>query len=125
MDDAKLVRHFSDLWFTALATPGENWVEFAVYEIDEWEDGEEPQWHRKDGDSSPDPVAAMEDAEVYLHGSVKRDGCSNWMFDEEHRGTMLHACTRRGLLRFSEVMTRCWDWAKELLPNFEGNVGER
>lgn len=56
--------------------------------------------------------------DVYMHGYVKYTGCSNWAFDGS---LMLHACTRSELCKFSGVMIECWDWAKELLENFEGD----
>ena len=55
--------------------------------------------------------------DLYLHGSVKWDGCSNWHFDEQDR-VMLHGCDRKDLLNIGEVMALCWDWTPDLCKNW-------
>jgi len=60
----------------------------------------------------------LEEAEVFLHGDVKWDGCSNWWFDVEDE-IALHCCERWEIARVSEAMLFCYDWTKELLPKFE------
>ena len=106
---------FEDLMFFVVATPDEYYVDFMIYDIDQ--DQDKVFVHDENYERIID---VTKDAEPYLHGSVKWDGCSNWWFDEQERGTMLHACTRGEPLRFGAVMTRCWDIAKILCPTFEG-----
>ena len=60
----------------------------------------------------------MEDADVYLHGSVKWDGCSNWYFDQQDR-VMLHGCSRADLVNIGEVMAKCWDYARCNLESWD------
>lgn len=111
-------RLFEDIGFYAVAEAHSHQVDFKVYEVEGLESPNKPLFHKKDADTYPDPVESIDDAEVYLHGAVKWDGCSNWHFDEQDR-VMLHACDRSKLLAFGDVMAKCWDWAKEIMPNFD------
>lgn len=113
------IRHFFDLSFTVVAVPHSHWVEYTIYDIELVGNDGRPLWHKAGAPCSPCPVKTLEEAEPYLHGTVKWDGCSNWHFDEQER-VMLHCCSREELLRFSEVMARCWDWTAELCQHWEG-----
>ena len=115
------VRHSRELGFTVVAVPHSHHVEFKVYEIEGWRKGQTPGvfdvplWHRDGASTYPDTVDTLEEASLYLHGSVKWDGCSNWYFDEQD-SVMLHGCCRRDVLRLGEVMAMCWDWAADICP---------
>jgi len=115
----QLIRHSQELGFTIVAVPHSHHVEFTVYDVEAWQEGEKsgvfdmPLWHKAGTGSYPAPVDTLDEAEPYLHGSVKWDGCSNWHFDEQDRA-MLHGCCRKDVLRFGEVMALCWDWAADL-----------
>lgn len=116
-----VIRHDKALGFTIVATPHDYHVDFVIYDIEGWVEGatdgvfDVPTWHR--AGSSSDWAKTLEEAEPYLHGSVKWDGCSNWHFDEQDR-VMLHGCRREDVLRFGEVMAKCWDWTAELCPHW-------
>lgn len=114
------MRNFHDIGKTAVvAEVGSHWVEFKVYTSFEALEPTPTQYQRAGATSSPDPVDSIDDAEVYMHGSVKWDGCSNWYIDEQDR-VMLHGCSRGDLLNTGEVMARCWDWAGEILDTWQG-----
>lgn len=53
-------------------------------------------------------------ADVFLHGSVKWDGCSNWHFDEQDR-VMIHGCSRDDLEGIGLLLTKCFDIAHEIM----------
>jgi hypothetical protein len=110
---------FQDLWYTVVAEPHSHYVEYKVYAIEGigGESGEQSLWHKNGDPCSPSPVETLEEAEVFLHGSVKWDGCSNWYFDEQDR-VMIHGCERDHLANIGEVMARCWDMTKELCPHW-------
>lgn len=119
-----LIKNWDDLRFTAVATVFSHYVEFVVYEIDYMgqDDAGEftiPGWHRAGSMCHPDGVESLAESEPFMHGSVKWDGCSNWDIDDLQRG-MIHACDREGLIRFGEVMARCWDWTADICPNWDG-----
>jgi hypothetical protein len=115
-----ITRHFNDLFFTVVATVNEYDVAFVGYQIEGLVLPEEtPEWHKKGGATWPDGTDNLDDAEVYFHGFVKWDGCSNWHIDEQDR-VMLHGCSREDLTNLGEVLARCWDMTAELLPNWDG-----
>lgn len=117
------VRHSPELSFTIVAVPHDYHVEYSIYDIEGFGEGEargvydRPLWHQAGAAIYPSTVDTLEEAEPYLHGSVKWDGCSNWHFDMQDR-VMLHGCSRENVQRFGDVMTLCWDWTAELCPHW-------
>jgi hypothetical protein len=91
---------------------------FTVYRVCGWKLDGSP-----DGFAGPDDafVDTVEDAEVYMHGSVKWDGCSNWHIDDQDE-CMLHFCSREELADIGRAMQLCWDWTAELLPTWDESV---
>jgi hypothetical protein len=120
MDTTSLIKHYKELNFTVVATPDTHHVNFKVYDITGWEQSSDsklwdvPCW-------GTDFSSTLDQAEVYLHGSVKWDGCSNWHFDEQER-VMLHGCERQQITRYGEVLGLCWDWTAELCPNWNSLI---
>jgi hypothetical protein len=115
------VMHSRDLGFTIVAVAHRHRVDFTIYDVEGWAEGEtkgeydRPVWHRAGAHSHPDAVDTLEEAEPYLHGEVTWDGCSNWHFDEQDR-VMLHGCCKADVQRFGDVMALCWDLAAEMCP---------
>lgn len=115
--------HNFDLEFTIVAKIHQNKVEYIIYNIEGYAQGDSlgvfdrPMWHKAGDNFYPSAVDTLEEAEPYLHGHVKRDGCSDWYFDEQDR-SMLHGCCREDIQRFGDVMAACWDWTAELLEGF-------
>jgi len=64
-----------------------------------------------------EPIEDLAQAQVFAHGSVKWDGCSNWEIDAQ-KDCMLHGCGRADLERIGTVLTRCWDMTAELCPKW-------
>lgn len=92
------------------------YVEFKVYAIEGISHPEgKPLFHEAGATSSPSPVEALAEAETYLHGSVKWDGCSNWSIDENKR-VMLHFCDSKSAGNLGRVLEACYDIAEELMP---------
>lgn len=106
----KHVRIFQELGYAAPPVAEDYVVSYEVFEIAGWQDGDKPLF-------GSEFVDKLEDAQVFLHGDVKWDGCSNWYFDEQDRG-MLHGCSKENLLSIGGVMAACWDWSAELMPNW-------
>ena len=110
------IYHFSEYNFTVIANAYEYHVEYTIYDHEETED-DGPMYHKKDSDYYPDPVENVEDADIYMHGYIKWDGCSNWYIDEQDRG-MLHGCTRNDCKRAGDIIARCWDLTRALCKNW-------
>jgi hypothetical protein len=121
---ARHIRHCKDLNFSVVAEIHRHRVDFAIYDISGYAVGETvgvydvPEYPSVGQVSSMHTTANLEDAEVYLHGEVKWDGCSNWHFDEQDR-VMLHGCSKADIQRFGDVMALCWDWTAELCPSWD------
>lgn len=69
-----------------------HWADFTVYEITSRE-ADKPMFNRKDWQSLPDPVETIEEAEPYLTGFVKWDGCC------EFHDVNTHFCGPDGLIK--------------------------
>ncbi len=104
-----------DVDFLATVTVYDYYVEFVLYDIVS-RNGNVPLLRRSG--TNYEETEKPEEADVYLHGSVKWDGCSNWHFDEQDR-VMLHGCSRGCIKRFGDAMAACWDMASVLCPNFD------
>lgn len=63
-------------------------------------------------------VTPSEETEVYLHGEVKWDGCSNWFFDEQQREAVLHGCSKKCLEDIGKIMAECWELTSKYCENF-------
>lgn len=111
-----LVRHMDAHSFTVTAIVHPHHVEFFGYRITGTSVGnpEERMWENRMGSHEPD----FGKATAYFSGAVKWDGCSNWKFDEQESGVMLHACDRNIMTDVAETMSACWDWASELLSTW-------
>jgi hypothetical protein len=128
----KILRVFDDLEFSVLITPGDVSADFEVYQIVGKCEGPNGEYdkpiyeHWKDDAAQADIVENIEGASMFLHGSIKWDGCSNWHFDEQDRA-MIHACSRGDLEDIGKIMSACFDLAKEFVKKFstqESNARE-
>ncbi len=111
------IKVFEDIGFVAIATKIELYrVEFEIYRI---------RGVDADGEilyiSDCHPVSNISAAEIYLDGSVKWDGCSDWHIQESER-CCVHGCSRGDLTAVGEVMARCWDWTAILCERWEGDL---
>lgn len=119
------IQEWPDIMFTAKATTHGHYVEFVIYAIMGFGDDGKGNYtapiytkFAKEGSAFLyDDADWLDDAAVYLHGTVKWDGCSDWLFDDNAKNRMLHGCGRKDLSNIGEALTRCWDWAAELIPD--------
>ena len=54
--------------------------------------------------------------ELFIYGSVKWDGCSNWIFNENAKNMMVHACSKEELEQIGQILAACWDLTAEYIP---------
>lgn len=123
------LRFYRDLEYIVLATAYPYYVEYVVYGVDYYESGkldvegqeidyERPMLHRKDSPTSPDGVATFAEADYFLKGTVKWDGCSDWSLSDNAEGYLLHACDREALLNIGKIMAACWEWTAFTCPRW-------
>lgn len=115
------VHTFCELDFVVVAESHSHWVEYKIYDVEYWDTSgvyDTPRFQRAGAVSHPDVVESTEESEPYISGSVKWDGCSNWKFDEQDRGTMLHGCCRKDVLRYGQILAACWDLTAQLCESW-------
>ncbi len=107
--------------FTILLTyPKEDpsYVYFETYEIAAYEEGlNVPFYQKRESDVSPDLTRVLEDAEEYISGSIKWDGCSNIDF-----GSSYHFCGKKNAMKMGKLIDYLYDkCAKVLKVKEKGN----
>lgn len=116
---------FRDLDFAVVVSATDPYrVDFDIYMIAGYDfdvsaDGA-IYFHQKGKATSPHHVNDIENAEVFITGSVKWDGCSNWTMQSNY----FHACSRAELARIGEVLGRCFDMAAKLCPNWDASIAD-
>ena len=118
-----IIENWKDLDVTVVVEVEDYCVSFKIYEVIGWTQGASGEWdvpdyQRDDAKDCGDWTDSVDDAELFMRGFVKWDGCSNWSFDSTQK-CMYHACGRPGLTRIGEVMARCWDWTARTLPTWD------
>jgi hypothetical protein len=110
----------NDLMATVVAEVKSHWVDFTIYQITGFFEGEIKGVYDKPcyGDDFKD---CLTDVPVFIHGAVKWDGCSNWDFDFND-DVLWHQCDRDGLLSIGKILVECWDITARLLPTFDAEI---
>lgn len=112
---------FDDIGFVVLATPGEYTADFNVYEISGHEGtAAGPMLFAQGNGYTTD----LGDADIFVHGTVKWDGCADWLFNENAQNVMLHGCSRDRWAHLGEVLVRCWDAASGLVERWDQTLNE-
>jgi hypothetical protein len=97
----------------------DHWADVTVWEIagQRAEDGT-PLFTRKDSQSQPDPVESTDEAEEYLDGHVKWDGCSEFNQGRPHwcgpagykyHIALLEYLYKRAFELMGSLAEECWD----------------
>jgi len=131
MEATKDISHFDDIGFSLVATLGENkhFVEFLAYKhltkttfhnqsVSEygWYDSSNSKKYDtqiisrnfiKRDEACDIPTEDMEEAEVYLEGTIKFDRCSNWDFKTSE--VLKHFCGVEEVEEFGELMRRTYN----------------
>lgn len=111
-----------DFGFRVRWSVSDVWADLAVYDIT-GRDGDTnlPLFNRRGYTSSPDPVESIDDAEPYLEGIVKWDGCTELNQGQPHwcgpEGYKKHIALLRYIYRRAfELMGRVPEesWGEEL-----------
>lgn len=114
------IKHFDDLKFTVVATVEEYKIQYRLYEIVNRGENGGRYWQWRGAAYYPTPVGRLEDAELYMSGSIEEDGESNWYPYKEAQIPSFCVHSREDLIHLGDVMIRCWDWTSDLMPNFKG-----
>lgn len=86
-------------------------VDVQVYECYLNKEGE-MNFQKKDSAYSPNYESDIKQAEMYMEGSIKSDGCSNVRFCREG---YLHFCGREDAIRIGKIMQELYAMAHEMM----------
>ena len=91
-------------WWIEIDPASESRVNFRLWEDTTFTVGEPPLF-------SDDHLGGTSDAPPVVSGSVKWDGCIDYEFpaNRGEAATMLHNCSRGGLLSLGEALGEAWD----------------
>ena len=100
---------YDDLELHVVATPYEYYVDFEVYRLTLYDDGEGSPLKFKTFKGTP--TSDINRAEALFTCCIKWEGCSNVNFG------YIHSCTREELTAFGELFNRLFDLTLSLCPN--------
>ncbi len=120
------VQYYEDIGFLAILDDpmkdehtGEEYdhvAGFKVYQV--YKSGGSLVVDKANSQCTPNPTEKLEEAEVFLSGSVKWDGCSNFNLGE---GGYYHFCSKQEAIDIGVLLGRLYDWAAKLIPNWDGD----
>jgi hypothetical protein len=75
-------------------------------------------WQKDQNGCGGIPTTLLSEAEIFMEGDIKWDGCSNWTFDPTH-GLPIHFCGPNDM----EPILNLWRWiykyAESNIPNWD------
>ncbi len=116
----KQTYHFEYLGFSVIAEPNSHKVDYKVYKIGGKNHDDQLIWCKDTDHGCNGYCDKLEEADLYLHGYVKWDGCSNWHFDEQD-DVMLHFCEREQMENIGKILTKCYDLTEGLIGSWDGD----
>jgi hypothetical protein len=106
------VRQWQDIGFTVAARAHNHYLDFEAYDTTFANQG--VVYHTP----SMTPTDDRAEAEVFLSGSIKWDGCANVFFDAQE-DACLHFCGRADAMRVGALLGRLYDLAAELVERWD------
>lgn len=74
------------------------------------ENGDDPDFERLGSESSYDRTPNLSEAQPFVSGDLKRDGCANFKFDEQEH-VMLHTCSKEEAVEIGLLLGAIYDLA--------------
>lgn len=105
------IQHFQELGYTVVMEKFDHFCKFNIFQInhiDEYDgddDEIEHEYFYEKKNSNNDYTSKVEDAIVFMRGSVKSDECSNWVVDNDN--VMIHGCSSTDLLNIGKILEAC------------------
>jgi hypothetical protein len=108
-----IVDIFGEFGFRVVWSVLPHWADVKVYKICArgMDKAQTPMFYRKDYRSSDDVVLEIEQAEVYLEGNIKGDGCSE--LDQGRH----HWCDEQDFILHAMLLNYLWQRAHQLMEN--------
>lgn len=78
-------------------------------------------YEKKNSNHGMDSTEDLDDAQIFVSGDIKWDGCSNIYFNEQDNG-MIHFCDKKSTVDLGIMLGRLYDIASEVIPNVDKNL---
>jgi hypothetical protein len=78
--------------------------------------------YNRQGGHGGDSTTSLAEAEVFLSGSIKWDGCANLHFDAQDE-CMLHFCGRDDASKVGQLIDLLYDLTEKFLPTYDKELG--
>jgi hypothetical protein len=89
---------------------------FEVYKVIGSEASGKRVYNREGYQSSPDPVNDRDNAQKFIDGSIKWDGCANFTIEDEP----IHFCGPDDAESFGKILPTIYRLGSDLIPSWEG-----
>ncbi len=86
-----------------------------------WDVPEGTALYQKFGGQTDEDVTNLAEADSWLSGSIKWDGCSDWYFNEQDH-VMLHFCGLKAATAIGRLMGRMYDIASSRMKSFDRDL---
>jgi hypothetical protein len=118
--DSALVRRvdFEDIMYAVRVvceSPDDVTVKFSAVRISGFAESGAHVYAKDDERGCSGVTDDFDDANVFLSGRIKWDGCADMKFDEQET-VMLHFCGRNDVANLGALLPRLYDLAAELMP---------
>lgn len=111
--------NWDDLGFSVIFEPNEYYTDFKVYKITAWSMNNSTRYYENKNKQR----THIENADVFMSGHIKWDGCSNIKFDEQDR-CMLHFCGKKDAMKIGELMERLYDEGSKYIEHIDRSIYE-
>jgi hypothetical protein len=114
----KKITQFDDITYTVRHWLHPNGIvlEFEAFHIAGLDLSADKRYYTRKGASgfTDNPVldGNLDEAQIFVKGGIKWDGCSNYIMPEHQDNSMTHGCSREDLTEVGDLLGRIWDIAK-------------
>jgi hypothetical protein len=79
--------------------------------------------YKKNGGRCLDFVSSWQEAEAFLHGTIRWNGCADLAFDQQER-VMLHFCGRSDAAKVGKLLDKLYSLSAALIPSWNAELGK-
>ena len=115
MEKETLVETYKDMQLTVKYEFSPTWTDFEAFQIIYTDDNGTHGYERKGATSSGDEVENISEAQPYIRGVVKWDGCSHYYFGDEEG--YLHLCGKYDIKHITEAIRKIYERSGELMTS--------
>lgn len=111
----EMIESYPELLLTVIYSYSEHWTDFRAYEIIYTEDTGKHFYEIKGSTGSGDETSDIKEAQTYIKGVVKWDGCCHYYFGDEDG--YIHLCGGGNIKNLMEVVKKIYNRSGELMSS--------